>query len=226
MSQRSRQEAHARRIDSVPRPENGALAGSERLACKGCHTISGEGGRIGLPLEGIADRLQPSFVFDIISDPGRVVPEAGIPGQHLRPRDARRVASYLRQMSGTGRTAEYSSLLDAGHPSLASTRAVTSEPGNGSEDDLAAGAARYGRHCASCRGDGFNAPYLVPQGRDPRTSRAHQVALRLRGTGVVSRSRPAMMTRSIVCALFVLAACSSEDRSQRGIASLETFPPA
>ena len=123
-----------------------------RLACKGCHTISGEGGRIGPPLEGISDRLPPSFVFDIISDPGRVVPGARMPGQHLRPRDARRVASYLIQMSGTGRTAEYSPLLAAGHPSLASTRAVTSEPGNESEDDLAAGVARYARHCASCRG--------------------------------------------------------------------------
>ena len=123
----------------------------ERLACKGCHRISGDGGRIGPPLDGIADRLQPSFVLEVITDPGRVVPGAGMPGQHLGQRDARRVASYLLELGGTSPAVEYSSLVDAGHPSVA----VAPD----------AGAALYAKHCASChgaqgRGDGFNAANL------------------------------------------------------------------
>ena len=130
----------------------------QRLACKGCHRISGDGGQIGPPLDGIAERLRPSFVLELITDPGRVVPGAGMPRQHLGERDARRVASYLLALAGESGGPEYSSLVDPGHPAVSSL-----SPDEGTEPTE--GASLYARHCASChgtqgRGDGFNAPNL------------------------------------------------------------------
>lgn len=130
----------------------------QRLACKGCHRISGDGGRIGPPLDAIAERLLPSFVLEIITDPGRVVPGAGMPRQHLEPRDARRVASYLVGLAGASAGPEYSSLVDPGHPAASSVSLDESR-------DLTEGASLYSRHCASChgvqgKGDGFNARNL------------------------------------------------------------------
>jgi len=123
----------------------------DRLACLGCHTLNGEGGRIGPPLDGIADRLDPAFVRTMVSDPQRTVPEGGMPRQHLETRDADRVASYLVQLGGAWSGRAYASLADSTHPSgLVALAESTTE-----------GEAIYLRHCAACHGvngrsDGFN----------------------------------------------------------------------
>jgi mono/diheme cytochrome c family protein len=130
----------------------------ERLACLGCHTLDGEGGRIAPAFDDIAARLQPAFVLDMVTDPQRTVPGGGMPRQHLESRDARRVASYLLQRSSAlqsqagsdGMT--YASLADTTHPAYVST------PPEGAS----APEALYRRNCAAChgvngRGDGFNA---------------------------------------------------------------------
>ena len=124
----------------------------DRLACLGCHTVDGEGGTIGPSLDGIADRLNPSFVLAMVSDPQGTVPGSGMPRQHLEARDARRVAAYLLQRGGAWTGRDYGSLADSTHP------ARFFAPAEGAPE----GEALYLRHCAACHGvtgrsDGFNA---------------------------------------------------------------------
>lgn len=127
----------------------------DRLACLGCHTLDGEGGRIGPSLDGIAHRLHPAYVLAMVTDPEGTVPGSGMPRQHLEARDARRVASFLLQLEGTRTRSEYRSLADSTHPSnlVAMAEAATE------------GEALYLRHCAACHGvngrvDGFNTANL------------------------------------------------------------------
>jgi mono/diheme cytochrome c family protein len=127
----------------------------QRLACLGCHALGGEGGRIGPRLDGVAARLQPSFVRAVVADPARVVPGSGMPRQHLEARDADRVAAYLLQREGGWAGGEQASLADTTHPADLAARAQPAGDGE----------ALYLRHCAAChgtggRGDGFNAPLL------------------------------------------------------------------
>ena len=127
----------------------------DRLACLGCHTLDGEGGRIGPSLDGIAHRLHPAYVLAMVTDPEGTVPGSGMPRQHLEARDARRVASFLLQLEGTGARSEYRSLADSTHPAAL---VALSEAAAGGE-------ALYLRHCAACHGvngrvDGFNTANL------------------------------------------------------------------
>lgn len=127
----------------------------ERLACLGCHRLGGRGGTIGPSLDGLAQRLQPDFVVEMILDPRRAVPGSPMPRQPLPEREAARLARYLLAAGGAPEPAPRASLAEPDHPVWAASV----------ETDRGPGDALYGRHCAAChgptgRGDGWNAPNL------------------------------------------------------------------
>lgn len=124
----------------------------ERIACLGCHRVDGRGGRIGPSLEGIVERLDPSFVLEMVLDPGRAAPGGAMPHQPLPEREARRLARYLLDRGGSPSPVPRASLAGAGHLAGSAAPATSSAPG----------AELYARHCAAChgvdgRGDGWNA---------------------------------------------------------------------
>ena len=66
----------------------------------------GQGGRIGPSLDGLAGRLEPSFVLEMILDPQRAAPGSPMPRQPMPPREAARLARYLLGLGGTRRAAD------------------------------------------------------------------------------------------------------------------------
>jgi mono/diheme cytochrome c family protein len=124
-----------------------------RFACLGCHEVQGEGGRIGPPLDGLGERLLPSFVLEMVLDPVRAAPGSPMPHQPMPARDAARLARWLLDLGTPRPLVDRLSLADAGHP-------ARSEPIDGTR-----GATLYERHCSAChgregRGDGWNASRL------------------------------------------------------------------
>jgi nitric oxide reductase subunit C len=141
----------------------------DRLACLGCHRLGGEGGRIGPALDGIAGRLEPSFVLEMILDPSRAAPGSPMPRQPMQPREARRLARYLLQAGGAtpAPPPPRRSLADPANPEWA----LPADPASRGEE-------LYARHCSACHGatghaDGWNAPNL------PVAPAAHADAARM-----------------------------------------------
>ncbi|MDH5590672.1 MAG: c-type cytochrome [Gemmatimonadota bacterium] len=129
-----------------------------RFACLGCHRVGGTGGEIGPRLDGIAQRLRPAFVAEIITRPAEVAAGSGMPHQPMPRREALRLAALLVADPGawTGHTPR--SLADPDHPAWASGAPAPA----GSDGD---GEALYARHCAACHGatgdgNGWNAGNL------------------------------------------------------------------
>ena len=125
-----------------------------RFSCRGCHRIGGRGGELGPSLDGIAGRRKPSYVLEMILDPGRAAPGAPMPHQPLPAREADRVARYLLALPPEGPPTAPRSLTAADHPARLLPTTPSSE-----------GESLYARHCAACHGvrgagDGWNAPNL------------------------------------------------------------------
>lgn len=145
---------------------------AKRVACLGCHTVDGEGGRIGPGLEDIAARLRPSFVAQMIESPREAAPGALMPRQDLPPGAARRLARYLLDRSriagggeGSHLAPASSSLATPASPSLADPAHPAWSGATGRRAAEDEGSRLYARHCAACHGasgwaDGWNAPYL------------------------------------------------------------------
>jgi len=125
----------------------------ERVACRGCHRIRGEGGRIGPSLDGLAERATPEYVLSMILDPSRVLPGTTMPAQSMPDREAERLAAYLLAGNGAPPPPDPAPEVDPQAPPAIS---------DAQRND---GAALYARHCAAChgpegRGGGWNAPTL------------------------------------------------------------------
>lgn len=119
-----------------------------RIACRGCHIIAGEGGAIGPMLDGISQRAELDHVRSIIADPG-VIPGSIMPHQPLSSGDLDRLTRYVMT-----RPVPRSSLAI---PAQAPPVIAPGQENNGP--------ALYARHCAACHGDtgeadGWNAPNL------------------------------------------------------------------
>jgi len=128
-----------------------------RVACRGCHIIAGEGGVIGPPLDGIGERAEYDYVVAMIRSPGSTVAGTLMPHQLMPEREVDRLARYLMETSP----------LDPSTEVPPAEAPVAMAPG-----DEEAGAALYARHCVAChgqtgQGDGWNAPNL------PVTPTAH-----------------------------------------------------
>ena len=121
-----------------------------RLACRGCHQIGGQGGLLGPSLDGIRERADYEYVLGMIRNPRALLPGTTMPAQRMPEREARRLAAYVM------------SLPPEPNPQVIGQPQAPAAIPPGAERD---GSALYARHCASChgpegRGDGWNAPNL------------------------------------------------------------------
>ncbi len=156
----------------------------DRWSCLGCHQLGEEGGRIGPRLDGIAERLRPEYVRDLIENPAHLTPGTIMPASLEQPDRMDLIASYLllRDAPWTG-----SELLQ-GMPALppagngaAPGPPVPADPAAGPPSAPTPGAALYEAQCAACHGvrgegDGFNAPFM----RVAPTVHADSAAMSLR----------------------------------------------
>jgi mono/diheme cytochrome c family protein len=129
----------------------------DKLSCLGCHRLGDQGGVLGPDLGLVSSRLQPSYAFSIIAQPRQLAPHSIMPQVPMPPESVELIVRYLLMDSWTNGPAQYLSPIELPLvPTLAEfaprTRSVR---------------LNYLRHCAGChgvegRGDGFNAPFLLP----------------------------------------------------------------
>lgn len=132
----------------------------DRWSCLGCHQLGGDGGRIGPPLDGVAQRLTPAFLRAFIEDPAHLAPGTVMPASLEQADRLDLMASFLLQRPGDWSEGEPQEGLALSPPLDGAVGAL--EPDAPSLD---AGRALYQGRCATCHGvtgagDGFNAPYL------------------------------------------------------------------
>lgn len=122
----------------------------EKLPCTGCHQLNGNGGKIGPSLDVVPGRLQADYVYNIIKDPHKLIPETAMPRIPMPEKQLELILNYLFQERETPSTIAYASLVEQtpyyfGDPSI--------------EGGL------YLKYCAAChgvqgKGDGYNAVNL------------------------------------------------------------------
>jgi mono/diheme cytochrome c family protein len=122
----------------------------DKLPCLGCHRLGDEGGIVGPDLSSVSERLQPGFVYEMVRDPSRIVPETVMPKVNMSPATLALIANYLVQQRLPRRTADYLSLVE--HPPH-------------SYQELTGGQRLHVKYCAPCHGvggtgAGYNAQYL------------------------------------------------------------------
>jgi nitric oxide reductase subunit C len=125
---------------------------AEKLACVGCHTIDGRGGKIAPPLDNVAARSDSLYIRNIINNPQMLHKDNIMPAVPMPPKWRHLIVRYLWSKKDTLAAAEkkYLSLTD--YPLIIDARLSGTEK-------------RYATMCAPChgvsgRGDGFNAPFL------------------------------------------------------------------
>jgi len=120
------------------------------LPCLGCHSLGGEGGRIGPPLDGVASRLRAPFLERVVRTPRRAVPWSVMPEVPMPERTRRLLIRFLLTQRGPEPERAY--------PSLVAAPPIQAGAAEG-------GRALYLRYCSAChgadgRGDGPNARFL------------------------------------------------------------------
>ena len=73
----------------------GKLLYEERYGCQGCHQINSKGGYVGPPLDKVASRLQPGWMFHWLKNPQAFKPESIEPNNNLSDQDAEALTAYL-----------------------------------------------------------------------------------------------------------------------------------
>ena len=93
---------------SVPRPdlaikpeqvaqavEVGKKLYSNKYGCNGCHSIGGEGGKVGPALDRAGFRLNGTWIYRWVTNPQAMKPETRMPALGLSDADAKAVTAYL-----------------------------------------------------------------------------------------------------------------------------------
>jgi mono/diheme cytochrome c family protein len=80
---------------SAQAAEKGKALYEERFGCQGCHQIGGKGGYVGPPLDKVADRLQPGWIFHWLKNPQALRPASIEPNNRLTDQDAEALTAYL-----------------------------------------------------------------------------------------------------------------------------------
>lgn len=117
----------------------------EQLPCLGCHTLKGEGGKIGPELTTVRERRTPAYIASMVTDPQATAPGSAMPKTAMPEATRALIVRYLTSLPG-------SATSDAAPP-----RPQVTANGDG--------AALYARWCAAChgasgKGDGPNAGNL------------------------------------------------------------------
>lgn len=122
----------------------------DKLPCLGCHSLGGEGGKVGPDLSTVRERRSPAYIAAMIAAPHRVSPGSAMPRTAMAPRVEALIVRYLANLPGRA------PLAPAPAPAQTPPAAAAVAPADG--------AALYARWCSFChgqgRGDGVNAPYL------------------------------------------------------------------
>lgn len=87
-------------VESTPDlVERGRSLFHETYACAGCHQTNGQGGYVGPPLDGAADRLQPSWIRAWLHDPNRWRPGTIEPRPQADKDEIDALTAYLLTLS-------------------------------------------------------------------------------------------------------------------------------
>jgi nitric oxide reductase subunit C len=66
--------------------------------CLACHSLDGQGGKVGPALDGVGSRLDRDYIIKWLSDPGAVKPGTAMPKLPLSPEDVTELAAFLSQL--------------------------------------------------------------------------------------------------------------------------------
>lgn len=96
---------------SVPRPdltvkveqstalaEVGKRLYSNKYGCNGCHSLAGEGGKVGPALDRAGFRLNGTWIYRWVKNPQAMKPETRMPALGLSDADAKAVTLYLNTL--------------------------------------------------------------------------------------------------------------------------------
>ncbi|MDB6033059.1 MAG: hypothetical protein JWM16_3397 [Verrucomicrobiales bacterium] len=128
---------------------------NDKLSCLGCHSLGGQGGKVGPDLALSRIRLQPSYIYSMIVNPRAMNTHTIMPRLPLPEATANLVANFLLQQNASAPTADYLSLTDYPLLPLAALSTKAQQPPR----------EQYMTHCGVChgldgRGTGFNARFL------------------------------------------------------------------
>ncbi|MBW7995617.1 MAG: c-type cytochrome [Candidatus Glassbacteria bacterium] len=85
---------------SVAEIESGRKLYFNTYGCQACHQIGGEGGYVGPPLDNLAQRLQPGWVYQRLKNPRRFNPDVLEPNFDLSDDEARALTAFLLTTKG------------------------------------------------------------------------------------------------------------------------------
>lgn len=130
---------------------------TDKLACLGCHSLGGQGGKVGPDLGLARDRLQPSYVRSMITNPKAANPHTIMPRLPLPDATINLIANFLLQQDAPVATSSYLSLTE--NPLLQLSQFASTPPVNVPVRE------QYLSRCAVCHGSdgqgaGFNARFL------------------------------------------------------------------
>ena len=135
---------------------------SAQLSCLGCHSLRGQGGRLGPALDSVQKRKDPGYIAAIISNPAQVRPGTLMPRVKMSARELSLLVRYF----GGDTNSIYQSNYRAENNG---TRNNTTSPGGARRNDAYSkeidARMLYSAWCSGCHGvsgggDGPNAPYL------------------------------------------------------------------
>ena len=83
---------------SAPQPAVDGAMVYQNSQCGMCHTLNGSGGKMGPPLNGLADRRARDWVQGHFADPAKFSPGSTMPPYKFNPQDLDSITSYLLQI--------------------------------------------------------------------------------------------------------------------------------